>query len=343
MKSIVILLPILAIASCGKAPPSSAPSSAEPKLVQAMKVSHGETPTRRTYSGEVRARHETTLGFRIGGKVIERLVDVGARVKPGQPIARLDPTDARLAASQAEANAALAEAELKRSQDLRGKNFVSQAALDAKETAAKSATAQAQLARNQARYTTLFADARGIIGQVLIEPGQVVTAGQPAFRLAREGEWEVGISLPETDLARVRVGTPVTVKLWADGKTLAGRVREITPVADPATRTFGARISLQGVKSPLPLGMTATVDLNAQESPRIVVPLAALFQKGERPAVWVIDKENAVSLRPVSVERYADEGAVIGSGIEAGETIVTAGVSKLTAGEKIRVAGEGRQ
>lgn len=339
---LVFVLPLIALASCGKAAPPPEAAGTEPKLVRALKLSYGDTPAQRTYSGEVRARHETTPGFRIGGKVTERLVDVGARVKPGQALARLDPADAQLAATQAEANAALAEADLKRAEELKGRNFVSQAALDAKVTAAKAASAQAQLARNQAAYTTLFADTHGIISGVLVEPGQVVAAGQPAFRLAREGEWEVAIALPEAELGSVRVGTPATVRLWANGETLSGRVREIAPLADPATRTFAARISLPALKAPLALGMTATVEFRSKAGGGILVPLAAIFQQGERPAVWVIGNDATVSLRPVRVDRYADGGAVIGAGLEAGETIVAAGASRLTPGEKVRIAEQGR-
>lgn len=340
---LAVALPLIALVACGKAPPPAESAAAEPRLVRALKLSHGDTPAHRTYSGEVRARHETTPGFRIGGKVTERLVDVGARVKPGQALARLDPADARLAAAQAEANAALAEAELKRAEELKGRNFVSQAALDAKVTAAKAASAQAQLARNQAAYTTLYADQNGIVAAVLVEPGQVVAAGQPVFRLAREGEWEVAIALPETELGSVRVGAPATVRLWADGRTLSGRVREIAPLADPATRTFAARVSLPAVKAPLALGMTATVDFPSKAGAGLVVPQSAIFQQGGQPAVWVIGNDGAVGLRPVRVDRYADDGAVIGAGLEAGETIVAAGASRLTPGEKVRIAEQGRR
>lgn len=337
----LLLLPLLLVAACGKEAPATAPSLTGPKTVRVMTVSHGDTPADARYSGEVRARHESVLGFRVGGKLTERLVDVGARVKAGQPLARLDPIDARLAASQAEANAALAEAELRRAQDLQAKSFVSQAALDAKVTTAKAARAQAQLAANQAAYTTLYADKAGVVAAVLAEPGQVVSAGQAVLRVARDGEREVAIALPESVLATVRPGTAAAVSLWADGKRYEGRVREVAPVADAATRTFVARVSLVGADPALPLGLTAAVNFSAPGAGRIRVPTAALFQQGDRPAVWVVGAENTaegtVTLREVQVERYADEGAVLTGGLNAGERIVAAGAFKLIEGEKVRV------
>ncbi len=341
-KLCLLLASVVLLAACGKAPPPPE-AAAGPRLVQALKLSRGDTPAVRSFSGEVRARHETTPGFRIGGKLVERFVDAGARVRPGQPLARLDPADARLALAQAEANAALAEAELRRAEDLRARNFLSQAALDAKVTAAKAAAAQAQLAKNQAGYTTLHADAAGIVTAVLAEPGQVVAAGQPVFRLAREGEWEVAFALPEADLSAVRVGMPATVRLWADGRVLAGRVREIAPLADPATRSFATRVALTGARGPLALGMSATVEFPSETAEGIRVPHAAIVEQDGRTAVWVIGGDATVALRPVTVLRWSDGGAWVGDGLAEGETIVAAGAAFLRAGEKVRIAEAGRR
>lgn len=328
--------------SCGKpaAPPS--PEAAAPRIVKAMKVGADATAAADHYSGEVRARHETAPGFRVGGKLVARLVDAGARVRAGQALARLDPSDQQLAAAQAEANSALAAADLKRTQELRQKNFVSQAALDAKETAAKVAESQARLARNQAGYTTLVADAPGVVAAVLAEPGQVVAAGQAVFRLARDGEREVAIAIPEGRVGAARIGAPVTVTLWA-GKEYAGRLRELAPAADSATRTFAARIALVDAPADLPLGLSATVRFARPTAERIVVPLAALLQQGKSEggaSVWVIGADGALTARPVEIERYDDAGAVVKSGLAAGETIVAAGAFKLVAGEKVRAAGQ---
>lgn len=327
----------LLVGACGDRQQAGDAQSAVPRLVTARKVSLGDTPAERRYSGEVRARHESTIGFRVAGKMTARLVDAGARVRPGQALAHLDPTDARLSAAQAEANAALAAADLKRSQELREKNFVSQAALDARINAAKAAEAQAELTRNQAAYTTLHADASGVVAAVLAEPGQVVAAGQGVLRIARDGEREVAIALPETELRAIRPGSPATITLWADGKTYQGRVREIAPAADPATRTFAARISIVGADIELPLGMSASVSFAKPGDASFQVPLAAIFQKDGRSAVWVIGKDESLELRPVEVKSYSDAGALIASGLKDGELVVAAGAFKLSAGEKVRV------
>lgn len=342
------LLALPFLVACGEKAPPPETLDIGPKLVKAIKVGAGGTASAESaahmgraaeaaYSGEVRARIEAPLGFRVGGKLVERRVDVGAQVKAGQPLARLDAADQQLAATQAEANRALAAAELKRTQELRQKNFISQAALDAKQTAATAAEAQAKLAKNQAAYTTLVADAPGVVAAVLAEPGQVVGAGQAVFRLARDGEREVAIAIPESRLAGLKVGTLASVELWS-GKSYQGRLRELAPAADSASRTFAARVSITNADADLALGMTATVRFALPGTRDIVVPLAAILQQGEQAAVWVIGADGAVSQRPVEVLRYGDEGAVIGAGLQAGETIVAAGAFKLSAGEKVRIA-----
>ncbi len=370
-----ILLALPLLMACGEKTPPAEKIDTGPKLVKAMKVGAGPTQAdappvggsepglrawgankvgaggtasagsaasmgtaqEAVYSGEVRARIETPLGFRVGGKLVERMVDVGARVKAGQPLARLDAADQRLAATQAEANRALAAAELQRTQELRQKHFISQAALDAKQAAATAAEAQAQLAKNQAAYAVLAADAPGVIAAVLAEPGQVVGAGQAVFRLARDGEREVAIAIPESRLAGLRVGAAATVELWA-GKTYQGKLRELAPAADPASRTFAARVGIVAADADVVLGRTAAVRFAQTVAGEIFVPLAALLQQGEKPAVWVIGPDDTVSQRPIEVARYADQGAVVTAGLQPGETIVAAGAFKLSAGEKVRIA-----
>lgn len=330
----------LLIAACS-APP---PPPAVPKLVRTMKVGAGGTAAERSYSGEVRARIETTLGFRVGGKLVERLVDTGATVKAGQPLARLDPADTGLQAAQAEAQRALAEADLKRYQDLRAKNFISASALDARETAFKAADAQAKLARNQAGYTTLVADRNGVIGQVLAEPGQVVSAGQAVLRMAPDGDREIAIAVPEHEIAGFKPGQAAEVSLWATAAsataTIAGRVREIQPVADPATRTYAVRVSLKDADPRLPLGMSASVRFpNAGvAAAKLTVPLGAIYQQGSQAAVWLVGADDTVSLKPIAVSAYTDQGAVVADGLAGGERIVAIGANRLTAGEKVRIA-----
>lgn len=351
MKLSVLLLALLsALSGCGK---ESAPAAKiepdkieQPALTQVVGAVASDSDN--VYSGEIRARHETQLGFRIGGKIIERLVDAGARVQAGQVLMRLDPGDTGLQASSAQAQYQLAEAEAKRYRELRDKNFVSQSALDAKEAALKAAAAQAGLAGNQAAYTTLRADHAGVIAATLAEIGQVVSAGQPVLRLAQDGEREVAIAIPETQFAGLKVGTPADVTLWSDNndaaqaggrlRELGGRLRELSPAADPASRTYAARVALSGADAQAALGMTAQVRFKSHDKrDQLVVPLPAIFQQGDQAAVWVVAADHSVSLRPVQVAAYRDNGAVIASGVAAGERIVSAGVHKLNAGEKIRI------
>jgi RND family efflux transporter MFP subunit len=343
MKRAAFLLILPLLAACSEAPPPPA----APKLVRTQKVGAGDTAldgADRSYSGEVRSRIETTLAFRVGGKIVERRVDVGTAVKAGQVLARLDPADAGLQATQAEAQLALAAADLARYRDLKARNYISASALDARETTFKAAQAQAALAKNQTSYTTLVADRNGVIGQVLAEPGQVVSAGQPVFRLAPDGEREIAIALPEGELAGFKAGQAAEVTFWATSgpaaKPLAGRLREISPVADPVTRTFAARVSLKDADPLLPIGMTATVRFpaGAAGATKLIVPLTAIFQQGNQPAVWIVGADNTVKLQAVSVSAYTDSGAVVTGGLAGGEQIVVAGVNLLTAGEKVRVA-----
>ncbi|MBI4984174.1 MAG: efflux RND transporter periplasmic adaptor subunit [Rhodocyclales bacterium] len=329
------LFPLLlaaVFAGCGEAPPPAAPAP----VVKTLIAGATAAAAARSYSGEVRARHETTLGFRVGGKIVERLVDVGAAVKPGQPLARLDPADLALQAGQAEAQRSLAEAEAKRYRDLRARNFVSQSALDAKETALQSANAFADLARNQAAYAVLRADKAGVIALVLAESGQVVAAGQPVFRLAAAGENEIAVSIPESQLAGLKPGAAAQVSVWSEGKPLRGRLRELAPMADPASRTYAARVSLLDTDPGLALGMTATVRFERDAVAALTVPHAAIFQQGAQTAVWIVGVDDTVALRTVSVASYGDAGAAIAGGLQAGERIAAAGVHKLVAGQKVR-------
>lgn len=332
----LLIITTLALAACNSAPPPPV----KIKSVRIMTVDAGTAAETRSYAGEVHARFETLLGFRVPGKVVSRLVDAGAVVKRGQPLARIDATDFALQVAQAEAQAQLAAAELKRYRDLRGKNFVSQAALDAREAAATSAQAQARMTRNQAAYTTLTADRDGVIAAVLAEAGQVVAAGQPIFRLAPDGEREVAINLPEGDISRFGVGAPAKVNLWAQGEAapaLVGKLREISAAADPVTRTYAARVALPMAPMRLPVGLSATVRF-ASASPAsttFAIPLSAVFQTKKQMAVWKVGAGDTVTLTPVSVSRYEASQAIVTNGLAVGDRIVNAGVTLLTAGEKV--------
>lgn len=294
------------------------------------------------YSGEVRSRHETQLGFRIPGKITERLVDAGAVVRPGQILARLDPTDTALSATAAEAQLALAEAEAKRTRELRVRNFVSQAALDGREAALTAARSQAELARNQRDYTVLKADQAGIVGLVGAEVGQVIAAGQTVFRVARADTLEVAIAIPESRIPEAGIGGAAEITLWAnENARFRGVLRELTPAADPATRTFAARVGFIGADARVLLGMSAKVRLlRSDDTKYLSVPLTAIHQHEGRPALWIVNADQTVALRAVRIASYGEGFALLSDGAVPGERIVVAGVHKLTAGEKIRIAGQ---
>lgn len=342
------IVPVMLLAACGKeaTPPAVVARPAATVIVGAMGDDTGNV-----YSGEIRARYETVLGFRIGGKIIERKANVGDKVRTGQLLARLDAADTGLQESAAAAQFRLAVDEVKRYRELRDTGFVSQSALDAKESALKAAAAQAGLARNQAAYTSLQSDRSGVISAMLAEVGQVVSAGQPVLRVAQDGAREVAIAIPESRFAALKVGMPAQIEIGTSGsdtQTVTGHVREISPAADPASRTYPARVAFDAANARIALGMTARVHINeadknsAQQSVTYRIPLTAIYQQGDKPAVWVVMKDGSVSLRPVVVAAYRDEGAFIASGLAAGERIVSAGVHKLTAGEKVKVIESGK-
>ena len=286
----------------------------------------------------IRDSYETALAFRIPGKISARLVDTGALVKAGQELARLDPADSALSEAAATAQLELATAELQRTRDLLARKFVSQAALEAKETAFKAARANADLARNQSAYTVLRADQAGVVGLISAEVGQVVAAGQVVMRLARADTLEVAISIPEGRMPEAQALGKAEVSLWADSEAVyQGQLRELSPVADPVTRTYAARVSILAPDARALLGMTAKVRFRSpQEDARLSVPLTALFQKDGQPALWVVQADQTVALRPVAVASYREDTAVLDSGVEAGERIVVAGVHKLSSGESVR-------
>lgn len=334
---LLALCSLVLLAGCKQESTASAPV-----LRPAMTVLVGQQGVNQawSYSGEVRARHEIPLGFRVGGKVAARLVEVGQAVKAGQVLARLDVGDATLQADAAEAQLKLAKAEAERYRSLFAKKFISQSALDAKETALQAATAQAGLARNQSGYTNLVAEHAGVVVATLAEVGQVVTTGQAVLKLAQDGEREVVIAVPEAQFAQLKVGDTAEISLFAGNaaQSLQGRLRELSPAADPVTRTYPARITLTAAAPDVALGMTATVRFAAHAKPdaQRIIPLTAVFQQGKATAVWIVAKDQTVHLQNVEIAAYRDDGAVVASGLQGGERIVSNGVHRLSAGEKIQ-------
>lgn len=326
--------------------------SEEIRPVRTMIVSQGTGDAVTEFSGDVRARVESRLGFRVGGKIIARKVDVGTTVRRGQLLMQLDPQDLQLAQMQANAALRAAEsgrdlalAELKRYRDLCEKKFVSQALLDSKESAYKSAQASYEQAAaalrnqsNQAGYANLLADTDGIVTAIEAEVGQVVAPGIPVVRVARPGEKEVVVGIPEDQVDLLRSVDSVKVRTWAQpDRSLAGKVREVSPVADPATRTYLARIAIPEAPDDVRLGMTAYVSFSRPAAAAgMRLPLSALHRDKDATSVWVVDN-GAVRLVPVLVSGMDRNDVLISSGIKPGQTVVTAGVNLLQPNQKVRV------
>ncbi|NHZ99615.1 efflux RND transporter periplasmic adaptor subunit [Massilia sp. CCM 8734] len=320
--------------------------------VRAIVLSSSTVGVNAEFAGEVRARVESRLGFRVGGKITARKVDPGTVVKKGQVLMQLDPQDLKLSQAQAKANLRaaetgrdLAKAELKRYQELRVKNFVSQAVLDAKQSAYSSAQATVDAAQaayfgqsNQAGYATLVSDVDGVVTAVDAEVGQVVSPGTPVVRVAKMGEKEIVIGLPEDKVEQLRKLTDVTVRLWANKDVvIPGKVREVSPVADPATRTYAVKVSIPDSAADVKLGMTAMVQFaSTMATPQIKVPLTALYHEKNTTSVWVVDK-GVVRMVPVTIAGTSANDVVLAGGVTAGQTVVTAGVNLIKPGQKVTI------
>lgn len=340
----------LLLAACSK----EAPKTEDIRPVRAMVLQSSDIDVNAEFSGEVRSRVESRLGFRVGGKIISRKVDVGSVVRRGQVLMDLDPQDLKLSQAQsmaalraAETTRDLASAELKRYQELREKNFVSQAVLDAKLSGYKSAQAQVDSAQaayrgmsNQAGYASLESDIDGVVTAVDAEVGQVVAPGTPVVRVAKTDEKEIVFGVPEDKVDTLRAISDVHVRLWASpDKTVPGKIREISPVADPFTRTYAFRVSIPASLSEAKLGMTALVAFASRTpQPQIKVPLTALFHEKSATSVWVVEN-GVVRLVPVTVNGVSGNDLVLGSGVKPGQTVVTAGVNLLKPGQKVTILG----
>ena len=319
----------ISLAGCnGTVAKNAAP--ARPVLVATVHY-EAESPER-SFVGTIKPRIETDMGFRVPGKVAKRLVEVGQTVDVGQPLATLDEVDLKLQAEQAEA-------------ELRAKGWATDAQLDqAKATAdeARSRLNRAQrsveLTNNSLSYATLVADSRGVVTATLIDAGQVVASGQTAIRVARLGEKEAVVAIPETLLGRANEGT-ATVTLWSESnKKYTAKLREVAPSADPATRTYLAKFSLPDAGDSVSLGMTATLTLADPATTRVArLPLSALFSEGGGPSFYVVDDKGDVALQPVAVKSYESNDVVISGGVDEGARVVALGVQKLDPAQKVRV------
>ncbi len=341
--------------ACSPPPPAEAPLRA----VRTMTVQPGQAGLTHEYAAEIRARTESRLGFQVGGKLIERMVNVGDQVGAGRALARLDTRDlalgqqaARAAVQAAQVQVELNQADYQRYKELRDKGFISGAELERRETTLKAsraaleqARAQAGVQDNQAGYALLTAAAPGVITSVEAEPGAVLSAGTTVLRLAHDGPRDAVFNVPEdrVDSVRALLGRPGALALrpWGAGdKALPATLREVSAAADPATRTFQVKADIGS--SALRLGQTATIAIAAPVSPAQAgavfrLPLAAVFERGGQPMVWRVDRASMlVQARPVTVAGAEGNLVLIGAGLAAGESVVTAGVHTLNEGQKVR-------
>ena len=351
LSPVLPLAAALMLAACGdKTKAQSDNAQTRPVLVTQVRFSQGART--RDFVATIRPRVETDVGFRVSGKVMKRFVDVGQRVKAGDILATLDATDLKLQKDQADAELAAARIALEqasadeaRATKLRRDGWTAQAALDKVRTAAQEARGRNQraarsveLAQNALDYATLRADAAGLVTQTAVEAGQVVAAGQTAVRIARAGELEAAVALPEGYAGDAGQGE-ARLLLWGDAKkTYGAKLRELSASADPATRTFAARFSILGADSSIDIGMTATLTIASRDAaPLASVPLSALYNQGQGPALWKVDGDGKLELTPVTVLRYEAATALVSGGVADGDTIVVLGVQKLDAGQRVRV------
>jgi RND family efflux transporter MFP subunit len=342
---------LLLASACSKAPPQAEPVRA----VRTVTVGDVSAGGQVDYAGEVRARTESRLSFRVAGKMLSRRVDTGAAVKAGQVLARLDPQDlllgqdaARAALLGARVNAEQAAADLQRYRDLRAQGFISAAELERRDSAHRAAQAQMAQAEaqagvqgNQARYAALVADVAGVVTEVEAEPGAVLGAGATVLRLAHDGPRDVVFAVPEqqVDLVRALAGRPgaVRARLWGDpaGTAWPITVREIAAAADPVTRTFTVKADLGRVAARL--GQTVTVSLAVPPQPGVWrLPLSAVFEQQGRSTVWLLDP-TTMTVKAQSVQVAGAEGneILVAGGLSAGQIVVSAGVHTLTPGQKV--------
>jgi multidrug efflux system membrane fusion protein len=352
--TILLLAATLSLPACHKQSGTAAIASSSlptPVRVETVHLEPAEIITH--YAAVVRPRIEADLAFRVGGKVVERDVDVGARVDGGTVLARLDTidldmlvraTEAQLMSAQADA--ANAHSEFARYSALHKAGWATQqeydkrkAVIEVSDARVRELEARLEVQQNNVKYATLIADAPGVVTAVLVEPGQVVAQGQTVFRVARLGEVEAVANVPEPELTFLSESS-LSIVLWSmPGLEIPGRLRELSPSADAVTRTYQARITLIDPPPGVQLGMTATLTVSRPHQGYIVqLPMTALTKQQADPAVWVInDAGNEIELRPISVEKYSRHSVIVRAGLKEGERVVTAGVHKLCATQKVRV------
>jgi multidrug efflux system membrane fusion protein len=350
--SLILVGLAAAVTGCSK----PQPAAEEVRPVRTLTLDARPTSAVAEFAGEVRPRVETRAGFQVGGRITQRMVDVGERVTRGQPLATIDPQDYRLAAQASDAALTSAQverdqqrADFRRFQDLQAKGFISQAdldrrkaTLDAAEARYEQNAANARASGNQASYSVLRAPHDAFVTAIDAEVGQVVTPGQSVVRLAMAGEKEVAVGIPEQQLALLQNAGDISVRLWAGGPTIRGKLRELAPVADAATRTFPARITLIDPPATVALGMTATVTFATPVAQAVLtVPLQTLLVEGGTTHAWLFDPASGTVRRTaITVGNVAGNDIVVSAGLKSGDIVVTAGAHQLKEGQKVKLLSE---
>ncbi|WP_245272326.1 efflux RND transporter periplasmic adaptor subunit [Xanthobacter sp. 126] len=349
-----ILLSVLGVcfflSACGEA---QKPQAQEPRPVRTVVATNRAASDTLSLTGVVEAQNEATYGFRISGRIIDRLVNVGDRVTAGQVLARLDPQDEQNALRSAQAALGAANANLtqtrnqyERQRQLLARGFTPRAQYEQAEQAFLNARAQVddaearlQMAEDRLGFTELKADSAGVVTQRRAEPGEVVQAGQPVIEVARQDGRDAVFDVPAALLSGIPGDPEVTVALATDPAiTATGRVREVAPQADPVTRTFRVRVGLNNPPEALRLGTTVVGRVMVDRGPVVEIPASALTRLNDKPAVWVVDpKSQTVALRTIEVLRFGPASVSVGEGLKPSEIVVTAGVQALHPGQKVRL------
>ena len=354
IRSLLAAALALTLAACSK--PAAAPEPV--RAVRTLMVAAGQAGGAVDYAADVRAQVESRLGFRVGGKMVSRPAGLGDSVKAGQLLASLDPQDLRLgqeaarsSVQAARANQEQALADFNRFKELRDQGFISSAELERRATALKSAQAQLQQSQaqagvqtNQVRYSSLVADAGGVVTAVEAEPGAVLSAGATVLRIAQDGPRDVVFSVPEDQAGALRMlqgrAGALQVRIWgAEGAPLGATVREVAAAADPATRTFVVKAGIG--RAAVRLGQTATVSIALPVVPGVIkLPLAAVFEQQGKSSVWLLET-STMTLRAQAIQVVGAEGnqVVVSGGLSPGQQVVSAGVHVLTAGQKVALYG----
>jgi RND family efflux transporter MFP subunit len=340
---------------------SSKPGVRDPRLlspsVEIFEAQAG-TSNMRTFTGIVEARVQSDLGFRVGGKILERSVNTGQRVQKGQPLMRLDPEDLRLSAAAQQANVEAARAKytqtkadearfaalVKSGAVSRQEYDLAREALDTAKAQLDAAEAQARVSNNSSEYAVLTADSDGVIVRTLSEPGQVVAAGQTVIQLAHDGPREAVINLPEG--VRPDLGTTASARLYGQDQIYQARLRELSDAADPASRTFEARYVLEGEAALAPLGSTVTITLvtgHNSGNKFVQVPVGAIYDRGSGPGVWIVDGNSKVKFRSVTIASIGQEEVILSHGLDPGEKVVALGAHLLHEGQVIKPAKEDKK